>query len=955
LAIDDNTGTKYLHFKGFSQPTGFRVTPSASQTIVVGLTFTTANDFPGRDPIAFELYGSNESIDGPYELIASGDIVDFSQRTEWPRFTMNETPILFDNGVAYDHYQILFPVLRDPGSANSMQIAEVELLGISPSHAQDVENLLANGGFEDGVPDPWSTYGDATMEVVQELAGAAVPEAPIEGDSCLHVVVGSAGANFWDAGLQHAGHVFEAGKQYTLSAFLKCSQGTLDINFKPEIGEDPWTGYGDQIFTMTDEWTEYSITTPVFTEDVSPATITFHIAFAPGDFWIDGVGWYEGEYVPDVGVKAEYFAGMTPQGTPCLTQNESSINYNWGDGEVACDRSDQVSAQWTANLEITEADTYTFATNSDDGVMVWLNGMLIIDNWTDHPETINTSLPFQLQPGFYALRMAWYENAVDAVAQLFWETPGMARQIIPPGVLQPPQPSEGPVGAGTVTGVEGFDYYTNDIAAGRAIFQTWIGGAVWPSYPGPFVPSNDSGARVGHDIWSPGTPYTTIMETRIVYSGKQSMPLYYDNSKPPFYSQADRTWEAPQNWTVGGVDTLSLQVHGQTAKFTETSEFSEGSEFTKYRSYVLAGAGADIWGMSDEFRFAYKHLIGNGSLTARIVSNGQGSNGWAKGGVMIRESLDGGSTHAMTVVTGGDGGGGSFQWRPIVNGDSRSAHDPTPAVSPPYWVRIERNVSELRGYLSPDGVNWTQQGPTWTVSMGSTVYIGLCVTSHVSGELRTYEFDNVYTTGTILGQWQVEDVGVAQPGNDPAQLYIAVEDIGGNVGVVFNSDLDLLLRDEWTRWEIPLRSLAEMDVNLQEVKKMSIGMRDPTNLTPRNGLKLFADSDSDADGTGDIDQVELTTTAGTTRVDLMGFVRNKENNSPIHKAKITLVPSGPGGGGMLSCEAYESGLYWIDPTQGASYNVSVTAEDYQDHMEPNPLKIELDTTLKDFVLTPVQP
>ena len=49
-------------------------------------------------------------------------------------------------------------------------------------------NLLANGGFEDGVPDPWSTYGDATLEVVQEF--------PIEGSNCLHVVVGSAGANF---------------------------------------------------------------------------------------------------------------------------------------------------------------------------------------------------------------------------------------------------------------------------------------------------------------------------------------------------------------------------------------------------------------------------------------------------------------------------------------------------------------------------------------------------------------------------------------------------------------------------------------------------------------------------------------------------------------------------------------------------------------------------------------
>ncbi len=132
LAIDDNTSTKYLHFKGEIESTGFQVTPSASQTTVVGLTFTTANDAAARDPVAFEFYGSNVSINGPYTLIASGDIVDFSRATPWPRLTKNETPIFFDNDVAYDHYQVLFTAVRSPGSANSMQIAEVELLEKDP-------------------------------------------------------------------------------------------------------------------------------------------------------------------------------------------------------------------------------------------------------------------------------------------------------------------------------------------------------------------------------------------------------------------------------------------------------------------------------------------------------------------------------------------------------------------------------------------------------------------------------------------------------------------------------------------------------------------------------------------------------------------------------------------------------------------------------------------------------
>ncbi|HPY50871.1 MAG TPA: discoidin domain-containing protein [Sedimentisphaerales bacterium] len=128
LAVDNQSSTKYLHRKGGAMATGFQVAPLIGSTVVAGLTFTSANDDYSRDPISFELSGSNASIDGPYELIASGDIVDFSQETVWPRFTRTTTPIEFENTVAYKFYQIVFPSLRD-GNDGNMQIAEVELIG----------------------------------------------------------------------------------------------------------------------------------------------------------------------------------------------------------------------------------------------------------------------------------------------------------------------------------------------------------------------------------------------------------------------------------------------------------------------------------------------------------------------------------------------------------------------------------------------------------------------------------------------------------------------------------------------------------------------------------------------------------------------------------------------------------------------------------------------------------
>src|SRR4030042_5614790 len=82
FGFDDQILTKYLHFKGDVEPTGLRITPAMGPTVVTGLTFTTANDAGPRDPVEYELSGSNVSIAGPYPLIATGPIVAFDKRAE---------------------------------------------------------------------------------------------------------------------------------------------------------------------------------------------------------------------------------------------------------------------------------------------------------------------------------------------------------------------------------------------------------------------------------------------------------------------------------------------------------------------------------------------------------------------------------------------------------------------------------------------------------------------------------------------------------------------------------------------------------------------------------------------------------------------------------------------------------------------------------------------------------
>jgi len=111
--------------------------------------------------------------------------------------------------------------------------------------------------------------------------------------------------------------------------------------------------------------------------------------------------------------------------------------------------------------------------------------------------------------------------------------------------------------------VDDFESYGN-ISPNRP-FQTWIDGVGFTE-PAPGNTGNNTGAAAGHDIWSPGDHYEgLIVETGIVNSGQQSLPLYYDNSGAGGllkYSQTDRTFVAPQDWTQSGITKLVVHFYG---------------------------------------------------------------------------------------------------------------------------------------------------------------------------------------------------------------------------------------------------------------------------------------------------------------------------------------------------------------------------------------------------------
>jgi len=127
--VIDNAGQKYLNF--FEFDSGFIVTPLGS-TVVNGVRFWTANDSPDRDPASYKLEGSTAGPGGPWTVISQGPLSLPAGRnaggaTTALRGGLNQV-VRFNNTTPYTSYRVTVPTVKNATAANSMQVAEVDLL-----------------------------------------------------------------------------------------------------------------------------------------------------------------------------------------------------------------------------------------------------------------------------------------------------------------------------------------------------------------------------------------------------------------------------------------------------------------------------------------------------------------------------------------------------------------------------------------------------------------------------------------------------------------------------------------------------------------------------------------------------------------------------------------------------------------------------------------------------------
>ncbi len=151
----------------------------------------------------------------------------------------------------------------------------------------------------------------------------------------------------------------------------------------------------------------------------------------PGPLWRFMTGSDEG-----TGLAGEYFDNNDLT-NPKLTRLDPIVDFNWGAGSPAPSiDANQFSVRWTGLVQPRYSQSYTFYTNADDGVRLWVDDNLLIDKWFDQPVTEWSNTIALTANEKYDIAMEYYHSGEDAaVARLSWSSTSQAKEIIPQGRL----------------------------------------------------------------------------------------------------------------------------------------------------------------------------------------------------------------------------------------------------------------------------------------------------------------------------------------------------------------------------------------------------------------------------------------------------------------------------------------------------------------------------------------
>jgi hypothetical protein len=252
-----------------------------------------------------------------------------------------------------------------------------------------------------------------------------------------------------------------------------------------------------------------------------------------------------------------------PTSGPTITRVDSTVDFDWDSQSPAAGdiTTDDFSVRWQGEIEIIETGNYTFSTESDDGVRLWVDEQLIINNWTRHSASWDQSAPISLTAGQrYAIKMEFFENGGRAVARLHWQTPSNnTRLVIPQSQLY----SQGANGPGPVSC--SLDQIATDGEEFRGIAGSSDNNVIAVGHSGSFYHYDGTSWSLRPETSDEDLHAVSVISTNLAYAaGHNGRVLRFDGTSwSNFTSTAsdkdlnDIEAESDSDiWAVGKSDTL---------------------------------------------------------------------------------------------------------------------------------------------------------------------------------------------------------------------------------------------------------------------------------------------------------------------------------------------------------------------------------------------------------------
>lgn len=227
-------------------------------------------------------------------------------------------------------------------------------------------------------------------------------------------IISVSGGTLWDSG----GSSITLG---TAGTKLSLSSGRVDLRFRPTSNRDTNASFQYTVVDVQDESINSSESTA--TISITAVNDTPIMQTVSGD--------------TGIGLAATYYISSWDLTGSTYNRVDSTINFS-NNFNVPGYNSDNFSVRWTGQVKAPVTGAYTFSTVTDDGIRLWINDNLIIDNWTVHGSTTDTASAVTLTGStLYSVKMEFYERGGGEVAVLRWSYPGQSTQVIPQASLFP--------------------------------------------------------------------------------------------------------------------------------------------------------------------------------------------------------------------------------------------------------------------------------------------------------------------------------------------------------------------------------------------------------------------------------------------------------------------------------------------------------------------------------------